>query len=328
MEPPSIKRRLIEALSGSRGVFLSGQSLADMLGCSRTAVWKHIDDLRKEGFQIEAVRKKGYKIIKTPDQISENEILFGLGTERIGRNIVFYETVDSTQRLAHEMAHNGATEGTIVIADEQTGGRGRMSRQWHSPRQQGIWMSMILRPNLPPQKAPQFTLIAAVAAVQAIEEVAGLNPEIKWPNDILIQGKKMTGILTELQADPDHIHFLIIGMGMNVNQHQEDFPPEVKDAATSLSIEKGEPISRVLLIRSYLEHFEKYYDIYMEKGFGPLKLLWESYAVSIGKNIIARTLSGEIAGRAIGITEDGVLRIQDKYGQIHEVYSADIEIKP
>ncbi len=177
-------------------------------------------------------------------------------------------------------------------------------------------------------KAPQFTLITAIAVVRAIEEITGIEPEIKWPNDILLDGKKMTGILTELQAEADKINFLIIGVGMNVNHQLEDFPPEVREMATSLAIKQGEQISRVALIQSFLKNFEKYYQIYTEKGFAPLKIIWETYATSIGKSIIARTVSGVIAGKALGISEEGVLLIQDDEGKIHHVYSADIEVKP
>ena len=218
---------------------MSGQALADIAGCSRTAVWKHIEELRKEGFEFEAVKKKGYRILKAPDRVSEDAIHQGLKSKIIGRVIDYKESVPSTQKIAHSLAQEGAVEGTTVVADEQTEGRGRLLRSWHSPKGTGIWMSIILKPQLPPQKAPQFTLIAAVAVVQAIEEVCGLSPEIKWPNDILLNGRKVTGILTELQAEADKINSIIIGIGMNVNQKAEDFPEELRTIATSLSLEKG-----------------------------------------------------------------------------------------
>ncbi|MGM0845938.1 MAG: biotin--[acetyl-CoA-carboxylase] ligase [Bacillota bacterium] len=325
MQSP-IRRKLMEAFRKSDGEFLSGQALAGIAGCSRTAVWKHIEELRKEGFEFEAVNKKGYRILKAPDRVSGEEVYPDLRTKAIGRVIEYSESVPSTQKIAHTLAQDGAQEGTTVIADEQTEGRGRLLRSWHSPKGTGIWMSIILKPQLPPQRAPQFTLIAAVAVVQAIEEVCGLSPEIKWPNDILIDGKKVTGILTELQAEADKINSIIIGIGMNVNQKAEDFPEELKSIATSLSLEKEENISRAKLIQKVLEKLELYYDLYMEKGFTPIKLLWESYAVSIGRQITARTITASIKGKALGINEDGVLRIQDAEGVIHEVYSADIEL--
>ncbi|MDQ0213671.1 BirA family biotin operon repressor/biotin-[acetyl-CoA-carboxylase] ligase [Oikeobacillus pervagus] len=320
----NVRIQLLEAFSNANGEFISGQALAEIIGCSRTAVWKHIEDLRKEGFELEAVRKKGYRILHAPDKVTENEILIGLQTKRLGKQVHFVETVDSTQKEAHRISQDGCMEGTLVIAEEQTAGRGRMARNWHSPKYTGIWMSIILKPELPPYRAPQFTLIAAVAIVEAVEEITGIQPEIKWPNDLLIKGKKITGILTELQADADQIHALIIGIGMNVNQ--SEFPKEIEKIATSLAIEKGEKISRALLIQRILEKLEFYYEMYVEEGFYPIKQLWEKYAISIGKQIIARTINKEIKGKAIGITDDGVLKLKDENGVIHEIYSADIEL--
>ncbi|WP_042355290.1 biotin--[acetyl-CoA-carboxylase] ligase [Bacillus rubiinfantis] len=321
-----LRKQLLDAFTNAGESYLSGQYLAELVGCSRTAVWKHIEELRNEGFEFEAVRKKGYRIIKTPIKLTADEILLGLTTKFIGRNIYYKDSVDSTQKLAHQLASNGAGEGTVVIADEQTSGKGRMNRNWHSPKYSGIWMSLILKPNITLNKAPQLTLLTAVAVVQAIEEATGLIAEIKWPNDILINGKKVTGILTELQAEADRIHSIIIGIGMNVNQKITDFPEDLHHKASSLFIEKGEIVSRAALIRNIFLHFEKLYLLYLEQGFSPIKLLWEGYAISIGKVIKARTLTEVIEGKALGITEEGVLQIEDETGKIHHVYSADIEL--
>ncbi|HYK71952.1 MAG TPA: biotin--[acetyl-CoA-carboxylase] ligase [Pseudoneobacillus sp.] len=321
-----IRKKLLDAFSNNENQYLSGQTLADVIGCSRTAVWKHIEELRKEGFELEAIRNKGYRILKTPEKITADEIRLGLKTKFFGHTIQYEESVESTQRIAHRLAYEHAPEGTIVIAEEQLSGRGRMDRKWYSPKYTGVWMSIILRPNIPLAKAPQLTLIAAVAVVQTIEELTGLSPEIKWPNDILINGKKMTGILTELQAEADRINSIIMGIGINVNQELKDFPIELQELATSIAIEKGSLHSRAAIIRSVLSNLERLYLLYLEKGFYPIKLLWEGYAISIGKDIRARTLTNVIEGKALGITDDGVLRIEDKTGKIHLVYSADIEI--
>jgi BirA family transcriptional regulator, biotin operon repressor / biotin---[acetyl-CoA-carboxylase] ligase len=321
-----IRKKLLDAFSNNDDQYLSGQILADTIGCSRTAIWKHIEELRKDGFELEAIRNKGYRIVKTPERVSADEIRLGLKTKYLGQSIHYEDTVDSTQRVAHRLAYDQSMEGTVVVAEEQTLGRGRMERKWYSPKYTGIWMSIILRPKIPLPKAPQLTLIAAVAVVQAIEELTELTPQIKWPNDILINGKKMTGILTELQAEADQINSVIIGMGINVNQKLEDFPVELREIATSLAIEQGVYFSRSAIIRSVLTHLEKLYFIYIEKGFFPIKILWESYAISIGKTIKARTLSNVIEGKALGITDDGVLRIEDHSGEIHHIYSADIEL--
>lgn len=321
-----LRKQLLDAFTNNKDEYLSGQYLAELIGCSRTAVWKHIEELRKEGFELEAVRRKGYRIVKTTENVSADEIRLGLKTEFLGQFIHYEESVPSTQKIAHRLAYDDAPEGTVVIAEEQVGGRGRMDRVWHSPKYTGIWMSMILRPKIPLPKAPQLTLLTAVAVVQAIEELTPLSPQIKWPNDILVNGKKVTGILTELQAEADRIISIIIGIGINVNQKLEDYPEDLQSIATSLSIESGQQINRAALTRSVFHHLENLYKIYLEKGFFPIKLLWESYAISIGKTITARTLSGNIHGKALGITDDGVLKIEDTEGTVHQVYSADIEL--
>lgn len=323
----ALREKLLEVFTHAEGEFVSGQKLSEVLGCSRTAVWKHIEDLRKEGYELEAVKKKGYRVIMKPEKITSNEIQLGLKTKTLGRTIHYEETVTSTQKIAHKLAYDGVPEGTIVVAEEQVAGRGRLDRSWYSPKYTGVWMSVILRPAIPLPKSPQLTLLAAVSIAQAIQEVTELEPEIKWPNDILFQQKKAVGILTELQAEADRINSIIIGIGINVNQTEEDFPDELIDKATSLRIEAGQKINRAELIQVILEKLEKLYEHYLENGFYPIKLLWEAYAISIGKDIIASTLNGKIYGKATGITDDGVLIIEDEQGDKHHIHSADIEIK-
>ncbi|KKI88762.1 biotin--acetyl-CoA-carboxylase ligase [Bacillus sp. SA1-12] len=322
-----LRSKLLEAFSKADGEFLSGQKISEVIGCSRTAVWKHIEELRKEGYELEAVRRLGYRITKKPDKISSNEIQLGLKTELMGRNIYFEETVASTQKIAQSLANEGAPEGTIVVADQQTSGRGRMSRVWYSPSGTGIWMSMIIRPKIPINRTPQLTLLTAVAIVQAIEELTPLKPDIKWPNDILLNGKKIVGILTELQAEADQVHSVIIGTGINVNQTKEDFPEELQNVATSIKVETGSDWERAQFIQTILLKFEGLYSLYLAQGFKPIKLLWESYAISLNKTIIARTLKGTIEGKAIGIDDDGVLLIEKNDQSLERIYSADIEIK-
>ncbi|AKU25549.1 biotin--[acetyl-CoA-carboxylase] ligase [Geobacillus sp. WSUCF-018B] len=320
------RKKLLELFAEANGEFLSGQKISERLGCSRAAVWKHIEELRKEGFELEAVRRLGYRIVSTPDKVTANEIQLGLKTETLGHTIHFFEEVDSTQRIAAKLAYEGAPEGTLVVAEEQKAGRGRLDRKWFSPKGTGIWMSLILRPPIPPQRAPQLTLLVAVAISQAIQEVTGLVPDIKWPNDILLHGKKGVGILTELQADPDRVHSVIVGIGINVNQTAEQFPEDIRAIATSLAIEKGERIKRAPLIQEILLRIERLYKQYLAHGFRPIKLLWEGYAVSIGKPVTARTLGGTIRGIARGITEDGLLILEDEEQNTHYIHSADIQL--
>ncbi|WP_243296799.1 biotin--[acetyl-CoA-carboxylase] ligase [Bacillus litorisediminis] len=320
----SNKQILLSLFNETQGGFLSGQQIADQLGCSRTAVWKHIESLREDGYEIEAIRNKGYRIVERPNGVKEYDITTGLDTTKLGQNYFYYDTVASTQKIAHELAQKGEPEGTLVLADQQQSGRGRMDRPWFSPKGTGIWMSLILRPRLLPAQTPQLTLLTAVAVAQAIEEVTGITPSIKWPNDLLIDGKKCTGILTELQAESDQVRYLIIGIGINVNQVKEDFPEELRTLATSLKMIKGQEISRAKLVQEILKRLERLYDIYLMQGFKPIKLLWESYADTLGKIIKAKTMHGTIQGKAIGLSDEGVLMVEEINGTQHKIYSADI----
>ncbi|MDN5708060.1 MAG: biotin--[acetyl-CoA-carboxylase] ligase [Planococcus sp. (in: firmicutes)] len=315
--------RLLEA--GTEPV--SGQQLADEFGVSRTAIWKHMKELEEMGYEIESVRKKGYRIQSSPDSLEAFLVQSGLKTEKIGKRIEYMEQCASTQIVAHQLAQEGAPDGTVVIAELQTEGRGRLMRKWDSAKGQGIWMSVILRPDVPPHKAPQFTLVAAVAIVRAIQTVTGLEASIKWPNDILFGTKKATGILTELQSDADGIQALIIGIGVNVNQEREDFDADVQDIATSLRLESGQPVNRRELVQEILHFLEVYTELYIEKGFAPLKILWEGHSATIGKAVRARMSRETLEGVAEGITEDGVLQLRTADGKLHGIYSADIELK-
>lgn len=322
----SIRKQLLKLFSEHDGEFLSGQLISDKLGCSRTAVWKHIEELRKDGFELEAIQRKGYRIIKTPDRISGNEIQLGLQTNFIGREVHHEESLTSTNIAALKLAYEGVPEGTIVVAEEQTTGKGRLGRTWFSPKYTGIWVSVILKPTIPPQQAPQLTLLAAVGVVRGIEASTGIRCEIKWPNDILINGKKVVGILTELQAEADRINAVVIGIGINVNQQLEHFPEDLRETATSLAIESQEKLNRAAILQAILKEMEDLYIDYLENGFQVVKFLWENHAVSIGKRITARTLTDTIIGKALGITNEGVLLLEDEKGIIHHIYSADIMI--
>jgi BirA family transcriptional regulator, biotin operon repressor / biotin---[acetyl-CoA-carboxylase] ligase len=321
-----MKEALLHMLKESEGDFVSGQQISEHLKCSRTAIWKHISELRKSGYTIEAVQKRGYRLLSSPDLVTSEEVSLYIGKGVFGKKVVYEATVKSTQEIAHSRAREGADEGTIVIADEQTGGRGRMGRQWQSPSGTGIWMSLILRPKIPLQKSPQLTLLIAVAVSKAIEKVTGIEASIKWPNDLLINGKKVAGILTELQAEADSIHSVIVGIGINVNQGSEHFSEEISNIATSLAIEGGKTFKRAELVGAILSEVETLYMNYLESGFGMIKLLWEARAFSLGKRITARSVSGTITGYAKGITDEGVLVLEDDFGKIHSIYSADIEI--
>lgn len=321
----TLKYEIAKAFTKAGDDYISGQALADLVGCSRVAIWKHIDQLRQEGYEIEAVKKKGYRLLKKLDSLRATDILMGLQTEFVGQSIYSYDTVSSTQIVARELAGSGAKDGTAVISDEQTEGTGRLKRKWHSPSNGGIWLSMIMRPDIPPYHAPQLTLLTAVAAVQTLNKF-GVNAGIKWPNDVLVEGRKIAGILTELHAESDKIHHVIIGIGMNINQPLESFPDELKEIATSVLIEKKQRVDRSEFLQSFFKNFEDIYLLYLEKGFEPIKQLWEKLTITIGKKVTVQSLHGTLTGLATGINDDGVLIIMDEEQKSHLVYSGDITV--
>lgn len=323
----TMKDEILARFLNANGEPISGQALADEFQVSRTAIWKHMQTLKEEGYEFETIKKRGYKLLSVPDKVDMGQLQQFLTTERYGRQMHYYDTVDSTQLVAHELVRSGAPDGTVVIAEHQSAGRGRMMREWESSEGKGIWMTVIIRPNVAPHQAPQFTLVTAVAIVQAMKACFNnFTPEIKWPNDILINGKKTTGILTEMVAEADRIQALLIGIGINVNQQPEDFPDELQNIATSIAIEEGEQIERVHFVANVLDFLEHYSDHYVKNGFGMIKTLWEQSSGTIGKQVKATTLREVVEGEAISITESGVLEIRQANGEVKSVYSADIEL--
>lgn len=320
----NIKQVILQAFHDNPGRFISGEELSQTCGCSRTAVWKHIEELRRDGYEVEAVRKSGYRLLAAPDRLSAAEIMAGLDTKRIGQYVKAYDEVVSTQPLAHEAAVKGAPEGMLVLAELQRGGKGRLGRPWHSPKGTGIWMSLIVRPAIPLPKTPQMTLLTAVTVARTIREVTGVTVKIKWPNDIFIGDKKVCGILTELNAESDRVNYLVIGIGLNANSVEADFPPELRNIATSLRIASGQPVKRVSFIQQFCRHFEEEYDHYLLHGFQRVKAEWEANSYSIGRWVTVQTISQQLEGRAIGLDEEGVLIVEDASGKLHKVYSADV----
>lgn len=322
----SIKEKILSQLISAKGKPISGQMLADELNISRTMIWKHLKSIEEDGYVIEAIKKKGYLLQSIPDIVSPERITPNLETKHLGRNIIYFPVCDSTQTVAVEKAREDAPHGTVIITEKQTAGRGRLDRAWDSSANKGIWMSVIIRPEITPQYAAQFTLVSAVAITRAIEDVTNCSPKIKWPNDLLINGRKVTGILTELQAEMDRVQSIIIGIGVNVNQDTETFDESVQSIATSLKMELGKEVDRAELVAKILFYLEKYADMYVEHGFEPIKLIWESYNCTIGQRIRANLLRESLEGVAIGITNDGVLQLQLDNGEIRGIYSADIHL--
>ncbi|GAA0599974.1 bifunctional biotin--[acetyl-CoA-carboxylase] synthetase/biotin operon repressor [Virgibacillus siamensis] len=321
----SNRNKLIELLSASRDKYVSGQFLSEKLDISRSAIWKHMRELEKDGYKIEGVSRKGYRIIKFPDKVSENTLQWGLQTQWLGKKIIHREAISTTQQLAHKTAQEGTNNGTVIIADEQTEGKGRMNRHWHSSKGKGVWMSLILKPDIPPNLAPQLTLLTATVLAEVFSSYTNTNPKIKWPNDILIEDRKTAGILTEMQAEQDQIQYVVIGMGINVNTAAEEIPDDIRNKATSLRMETGENWNLKDLIQRILAAFETGYETYMTDGFPPVKQKWEHYGYKIGERLFIKTLRKEWYATFIGIGEDGALLIQNDDGGVEKIYSAEIE---
>lgn len=322
----AMARSKILTMLRERKGYVSGEEMSNRLKLSRTAVWKHMNELKEAGYVIESVRKSGYRLVEEPDRLTATELQAGLNTSWLGQQVIYEAAVESTQKIAHRLAAEGAAHGTVVIADKQTKGKGRLGRNWHSPGKKGIWTSLILRPQIPIHKTPQFTLLAAVSVVKGLQDFPGITCEIKWPNDVMYGGRKLAGILTELEAEADHVHFVIIGCGINVNTERHEMLREIKEVATSVAIACGQKVKRAPILQSILRQFEKFYNLYVENGFQAIKYMWESYALTIGKTVKAKTLTGEIIGKAHGITDEGYLIIVDAHGKQHAISSADVTI--
>lgn len=320
----STRNKLIQILSENKDEYVSGQELSERLQVSRSAIWKHMNELKKDGYVIEGVAKKGYRIISLPNSVSENTIMWGLDTNWLGKNVIHKESLESTQTLAHQLALEGEKHGTIVVADEQTQGRGRVSRKWFSPKGKSISMSMILRPNILPYLAPQLTLLTATVLANVLDEHCNVKPQIKWPNDILINGKKIAGILTEMQAEQDNVLYVIIGIGMNINHEKEDIAEDIRHRATSLKIETDREWDIVPIIQRILESFEQKYDQYLIRGFKDVKETWENYGFKINERLKIKTGNEQFEAIFRGIGEDGALLAEKPDGTLEKIYSAEI----
>lgn len=319
------RNKLLECLKTDKDGWISGEILSNQLKVSRAAIHKHIKKLRQDGYNIESSTKKGYRIGEYHDLISVHEIQNNLATKTFGRKkILVLKETDSTNMQAKKLAAEGEPEGTIVIAESQHAGRGRKGREWFSPIGSGIYSSMILRPQIPPTEAPGITLMTAVAAAESLISVMGIPVKIKWPNDILLNGKKMIGILTEISTEMDSVDYIVVGIGINVNTLASDFPAALQHTATSLYAETGSRYSRVGLFKTFLQQFEKYYDLFKQKGFDGIRDRWKSHTDIIGKNVTVRKIGEEITGCIIDIDAEGVLILKDAAAKVHRIFSGDL----
>lgn len=322
-----MNEKILQILNEQPDRFISGEWISRHLKCSRTAIWKHIQELRDHGYEFDAAPRMGYRLKRKPSRLEIPVIVNNLRTRVMGQSLHYYEKVDSTQAIAHNLIAAGAKEGTVVIAEQQTAGRGRMGRNWFSPAGKGIWLSLILTPQIPLQLCPQLTLLASVALCRTISSMLHVNIGIKWPNDLLIQGRKVSGILLESSAEDERLRYVIAGIGISVNLSKEDFPEELQGIATSLMIESGSEVNREQLIAAFLKEFEELYDLVESQGFAPIRSIWEALSVSLNCPIRVHTAKGWVTGIAQSIDELGALVIRQDNGQEVKIYSGDIELR-
>lgn len=312
-----MREKLLDLLDEKK--YISGEQIAKKLEVSRTAIWKQIKKLRELGYKIESIKNKGYRLISRPDIPIEEEIKHGLKTKIVGRKIHYFKTLSSTNQYAKQLVGKNVDEGSVVVSDVQTSGRGRKSRAWYSPKG-GLWFSVVLYPNIPPQRGMLITMASSISVAQAIQEVTSFTPVIKWPNDILIDGKKVCGILTELDAEMDKINYVTIGVGINVNNPLED---NLQNKAISLIEKTGSKISRVGLLRSILKHLDDNYSMLNSGDNARIRQLWFNYAEIVGKKVRVEGEKSVIEGIVSDVDETGCLIIKTTDGSV-QVVSGDL----
>lgn len=319
-----MKAEILAALKEAAG-YVSGQKLCGRLGVSRTAVWKGIQKLREDGYRIEAVSNKGYFLAESPDMLNAQELKSIRKTKWAGREIVYYDTADSTNMRAKHLAENGAIHGTLVVAGRQESGKGRRGRSWESPDRSGIFMTLLLRPDFSPGRAHMLTIVAAMAVAKAIRTQLSLPAQIKWPNDIVLNGKKVCGILTELSTEIDAIHYVIIGIGINVSNRE--FGDEIAGTATSLLLEGGGQVSRAGLIEAVWEQFELYYEKFaVRQDLSGIREEYGQYLVNRDRSVHVLDPKDPFFGTARGITEEGALIVEQE-GRIRLVSSGEVSVR-
>lgn len=312
---------VLELLADAREGFLSGEQLSDKLGLSGPMVFRRIGDLRAKGYKIDAVPHRGYRLSGVPDRLTALEISPILSTRELGASLHAFDSVGSTNEVARELAEDGAEHGTLVVAEEQSQGRGRRGRTWVSPPGSNLYFSLVLRPPLPCERVHELTLLAAVALAEVLREAA-FAVTIKWPNDLEIGGRKVGGILAELASQGDRVRFVILGVGLNVNLFP--LPPELSAFATSLRAERGEPLPRAFLLAALLASLEAWIDRHLAFGFEPVRARWRELSSTLGRAVRIEDGPNSQSGLAIDLEVDGALIVEDAAGVRHRVVSGDV----
>jgi BirA family biotin operon repressor/biotin-[acetyl-CoA-carboxylase] ligase len=323
-----MRKEILRLLMESTDKYISGEELSQQFGVSRTAVWKAIKHLKEQGYNIESVSRKGYKLIEKSSELNSDELAIVIKSDQHPYYFVCEKTVDSTSTTLKRLAAGGAPEWTVVLAEEQLEGKGRLGRNWISKEGEGIYMSLLLRPDIQPYHAAKITQIAASAVTLAIREITNLPVLIKWPNDIVINGKKVCGILTEMAAELNQINYVILGIGINVNGEAVD--EEIKDKATSLKLELGEekPLDRKLIIESFYRHFDTIYKGFIEEGTASYAIeICRKYSAIIGSDvqIIRRNATEDVT--VLDVTDEGELLVRHQNGDQEIIISGEVSIR-
>lgn len=320
----SRQKEILKILRGSGGTFVSGVELARRVGISRPGVWKHINRLKAMGYEIQSRPRQGYRLLDAPDSLSPEEIVPNLETRWLAHSYHYLSTIGSTNDHALLLAAQGAPHGTLVVAEEQTKGRGRLRREWISCAGRGIYLSMLLRNPMPLGVASQSTYVGSLALVKMLRREFGITGSIKWPNDVLINGRKAAGILTETQSDQDYSIFSVMGIGINVNQSREEMAGPFRYPATSIAAEAGFAVKRQRVLLGFLSQFERDYGRFIEKGLPALIPEIEDHSEILGKTITVVCGEREIAGKAQGLTPDGALLLLGEDGSRNIVWAGDV----
>jgi BirA family biotin operon repressor/biotin-[acetyl-CoA-carboxylase] ligase len=324
----NIDAEILKALRGAGNAGVSGAELSARLGVSRAAVWARIQDLRSLGYEIEASPHLGYRLVTAPDRLHADDLMAMLGkTKVIGRDIRVFQETASTNDVVEKLARDGVKEGVVVFAESQSRGRGRLGRRWVSPPGVGLWFSVLLRPGVTPREATRLTVVSAIALRRAVAMQTTLKPQIKWPNDLLVNGRKAAGILTELSAELDQVKHMILGIGVDVNLEADAFPPELRKTATSLKAELGQAVSRSELAVSILRELDQDYARLKAGGFAALADEWEAHCATVGREVSIRSGERRIRGRAEALDDDGALLVRTEHGRLERIAGGDVSLE-
>lgn len=327
MREAEVDAKLLELFRSSGDGFVSGEALSRLLGLSRTAVWKHVKGLRENGYRIDAVPAKGYRLVSSPNQLNRLDLGAGLDTRRIGSSILCLKETESTNAVAFKMANEGAQEGAVVIADAQNAGKGRLGRVWLSPPGVNLYCSVVLRPAISPMAACQLTFLSVVAVARAIEKCTELKPQIKWPNDILISGKKVAGLLNEMNAETEKVNFVVLGIGVNLNMRLAQLSPGLlRHPATSLLEEGGVEVDRLRFTRTLLVELDELYDTFLREGEAPVRAEWLERSAIKGRQVRVSVGERDFTGTVQGVDSFGALLVVRGDGVQETVLSGDVTL--